>query len=136
MTDIAARIAQQTVIASGDYHTTDPAAVTLKKDNATVITVTVSPSALSGAGCTVTCTVTDADTSAAIGSALVVTAQADASADFTIPASTHRVTITCVGSGTRTTLTYAVKALWHDITYGPNVYFDGTAYVTSGNEDH
>lgn len=136
MSDIAARIAQQTVIASGDYKAADPTPVVLKRDSSRTITVTVSPSALSGSGCTCTLTVTDADTNATIGSPLVVTAQADASADFAIPASTHRVKLTPVGSGTRTTLTYAVKATWKDLTYGPNVVWDGTAYVTSGNEDH
>ena len=119
------------IIPSGDYKSSDPTPVVLAKGAAEGLVVTLTPSALSGAGCTVTCTVTDADTNAVLGTLVVNTNASKQLILDTVPYTTHRIKLTCVGSGTRTTLTYSVDAEWRHLTYTKDVYWDGTAYVTN-----
>jgi hypothetical protein len=137
MTDILGTIATKTVIASADYKSVDPAAVTLQRGPGTGLVITLTPSLLSGAGCTVTLTATDADTTETLETALAVTATgANVLRLDNLDPSVHRVTLTCVGSGTRTTLTYKVQAEWEDLTYAPEVYWDGAKYASSEAQSH
>lgn len=134
MTDINPRQAVRTVIATGDYKSSDPTPVTLKKGGADGLEITVAPSAQTGAGNTVTVTLTDADTSASLGS-FTVTAAESATYRIQLARAVRRVTVTPVGSGTRTTLNYPVTARWLGLAYGPGVYFDGTKYASSEAPD-
>ncbi len=133
MTDIKGQKSNKNVVASGDYKSSDPTAVTLAVGASDSLLVTVKPTSLSGAGCTVTVTVTDADTSATI-STIVVNSQADKPTRIAIPKATRRVTVTPVGSGTRTTLTYSIDCVWENVTHGHNVYWNGTAYVSNDEQ--
>lgn len=136
MSDKTPTITGQTIIASADYKSVDPTAVTLQVGAANSVTVSVIPTAQTGSGNTVTVTFTDADTSTVLGTTLVITAGATGTKKVAIPAGTHRVTVTCVGTGTRTTLNYSVSAVWDDITYAKGVYWDGKAYATNEKALH
>lgn len=130
MPDITGQKSAKTVIATGDYKSSDPTPVTLFKGPAHGVEITVAPSAQTGAGNTVTVTVKDADTNATLGT-LVVTAAESGTLRLDVAASVRRILITPVGSGTRTTLNYPVTARWLGVTYGPNVYWDGTKYASN-----
>lgn len=111
------------IIASADYKSVDPAAVFLRTNGADGLIVTVDTSAATGGGgVTVTISGVDPDgnlytllASALIASATVTRLQVGQN----VPAATNtaaqaflpsRVKVACVGSGTRTTLTYSVTA--------------------------
>lgn len=134
MTDINPRQAVRTVIATGDYKSSDPTPVTLKKGAANGLEIVVAPSAQTGSGNTVTVTLTDADTSAVLGS-FTVTAAVSVTYTIELARTVRRVTVTPVGTGTRTTLNYPVTARWTGLAYAPNVYFDGTKYASSEAPD-
>lgn len=130
MTDLLAdgnatgRFRKGVIIASGDYKSVDPTPVTVDTHNAHCLRVNVNPTLLSGSGCTVTALVEalDADgttwytllskaiTATGVQSMLVgpsIVAAAGVALNAPLPA---HVRVTCTGSGTRTTLTYAVSA--------------------------
>lgn len=130
MTDIKGQKSNKNVVASSDYKSVDPTAVTLAVGASDSLLVTVKPTALTGAGNTVTVTVTDADTTAVITS-FTVTAQTDKPVRVAIPRATRRVTVTPVGSGTRTTLTYSIDCVWENVTHAAGEYWNGSAYVSN-----
>lgn len=118
------RFRKGVVIASGDYKSVDPTPVTIDTHNARNLRVNVNPSALSGSGCTVTALIEALDpdgvtwytllskaiTATGVQSMLVgpsIVAAAGVALNAPLPA---HVRVTCTGSGTRTTLTYAVSA--------------------------
>src|SRR5574341_759139 len=115
---------RRVIVASGDYKAVDPAAVTLDVEEADSLRLGVDVTSLSGAGCTVTVTVNGIDavngteylllqkaiTTQTFNPLVIdprVPAAANAVAQTPLPA---RVIVRCVGSGTRTTLTYGVSA--------------------------
>lgn len=112
------------VIASGDYKSADPTAVTIDTHSARTLRVNTNVTAVSGSGATVTVLVEGLDpdgttwftllskavttlgtTSQVVGA--TVAASAGVAANAPLP---KHVRVTCTGSGTRTTLTYAVSA--------------------------
>lgn len=112
------------VIASGDFKSADPPAVTIDTHGAHCLRVNTNPTALSGSGCTVTVLIEALDgdgvtwytllskaitatgvTSQLVGSSIV--ASAGVALNAPLP---KKVRVTCTGSGTRTTLTYGVTA--------------------------
>lgn len=112
------------VIASGDYKSVDPTAVTIDTHGAKNLRIDTLVSAVSGAGATVTVLVeglaadgttfytllSKAVTTTGVTSQLVgptIVAAAGVALNAPLPAT---VRVTCTGSGTRTTLTYAVAA--------------------------
>jgi len=117
-----------TYIVSGDYKSTDPTAVSVGVQGASHATIVIVTTALSGAGCTVTPTVQGYDpasnswytllaitgiTSATTTIARIgpnVTASAGVAAQIGLP---RTIRVSCVGSGTRTTLTYSVGLHLH-----------------------
>lgn len=121
---IPSRFKKGVVIASGDYKSVDPTAVTVDTHGAHCLRVNTNATAVSGSGCTVTALIEglDADgttwytllskaitstgtTSQLVGSTIV--AASGVAANAPLPS---QVRITMMGSGTRTTLTYAVSA--------------------------
>lgn len=116
-------------IASGDYKSVDPAAVTVNCKGAQSLRIAVDPTAVSGSGCTATLTVSgvndDASATLYTLGTLVVTATGahEIVVDPRVPFSNSPsgvvqfiqeplpevVSIAVVGSGTRTTLTYSVE---------------------------
>lgn len=131
MPDILGQRSSKIVVASADYSAVDPTVVILQKGAGTGLAVTVTPTAQTGAGNTVTLTARDADTAATIGSPLVITAAAAGTLILVLPTTIHRVSLTPVGTGTRTTLVYSISAVWADVTYAPGFYWDGVKYATS-----
>jgi len=120
----AGRYRGAVVIASGDYKSADPAAVTIDTHNASTLRVNTNVTLISGSGATVTVLIEALDpdgstyytllskaiTASGVTSQLVgkdITASAGVALNAPLPAS---VRVTCTGSGTRTTLTYAVSA--------------------------
>lgn len=130
MPDIIGKKSAHIAIVSGDYKSSDPSPFTVKKGAADGVRITVSPTAQTGAGNTVTVTVTDADTGAVL-STFTVTNGIPVVKEVPVARTVRRVTVTPVGSGTRTTLNYSVNVEWANLTYGPSPYWDGAAYVNS-----
>lgn len=130
MPDIIGKKSAHPAVVTGDYKSSDPAAFTLKKGAADGVRITVTPSAQTGAGNTVTVTVKDADTNDVLSTFTVTSATAVVK-DIPVARKVRRITVTPVGSGTRTTLNYTVSAEWANLTYGPSPYWDGSAYVNS-----
>lgn len=114
---------KKVIIASGDYKSVDPTKVTLNTNGSQSLRIGTDVSAASGSGCTVTVTISGVDKD---GTEYVLLTKAITSTGLTemvvspgIPASAgvaaqaplpQKCTVACVGSGTRTTLNYAVSA--------------------------
>lgn len=130
MPDIIGKRSAHPAVVSGDYKSSDPAIFTMKKGAADGVRVTVSPTAQTGAGNTVTVTVTNADTGAVLSTFTVING-IPVVKEIPVAASVRRVSVALVGSGTRTTLNYSVNVEWANLTYGPSPYWDGSAYVNS-----
>lgn len=114
---------KKNIVAAGDHSSVDPTKVTLPTHNSDSLRVGVDVTALSGSGCTVTVTINGVDqdgteylllTKAITATGLVemvVSPGVPTSAGVALQAPLpQKVTVACVGSGTRTTLAYAVSA--------------------------
>lgn len=114
---------KKTIVASGDYKSADPATATLNTRDATSLRVGVNATALSGSGCTVTVTISGVDKDGTsytlLQKAITGTGITEMLVDPRVPASAgliaqlplpEKVTVSFVGSGTRTTLTYDASA--------------------------
>lgn len=110
------------IIASGDYSSVDPAKVTIGTRGAN-LRIGVDVTAISGSGATVTVTINGIDQSGVeyllLSKAITASGLTEMVIDPRIPAATgvaaqaplpQKCTVACVGSGTRTTLTYQVAA--------------------------
>lgn len=135
MPDHIPRKSAKTVVASADYKSADPAPQTLKKGAADGVSITVTPTLQTGAGNTLTLTVTNADTAAVLGTLVITSATAGTLRLANLADNVRRITLTFVGSGTRTTLTYSTDVVWHNLTHTRSPYWDGTAYVNSEKEN-
>lgn len=114
---------KRTIVASGDYKSVDPSVVTLNTAGERNLRIGVDVTDISGSGATVTVTISGVDASGVLytllskaitGSGLTemvvspgVVAATGTAAQQPLP---ETVKVACVGSGTRTTLTYAVSA--------------------------
>lgn len=114
---------EKVIIPSGDYKSVDPAVITLPTHDAKALRIGLDASALSGSGCTVTVTISGVDKDGTLytllSKAITSTGLTEMVVSPGIPASAgvaaqaplpRKVQVACVGSGTRTTLTYAVSA--------------------------
>lgn len=123
-TGASGRFKQGTVIASGDYKSADPTAITIDTHNAKCLRLSTNVTDISGSGATVTVLVqaelpdgttyatllSKAITASGVTVQLVgpsIVAASGIAANAPLP---KRVKVTCTGSGTRTTLTYSVQA--------------------------